>query len=704
MISKKLAKWIAYHPKTVLIVCLILIIPSIIGYFLTGVNYDILSYLPENLESVQGNQILDETFHNSASSFIIVKDTEAKDIQKLEDKIREVEGVSNVMGITDIADPSIPEEILPEVLTNVFYSQDGSSTLIMVQYENAGASQVTMDAIASIRKIMNENMLLSGLSAITVDTKDLTDSEAPIYIALAIALALAALSFTMTSWVLPFVLLAALGTAVIYNMGTNIIFGEISFVTQSIAAILQLGVTVDYSVFLMDRFEEEKKHHDTKKDAMAAAIDSTFLSLMGSSLTTVFGFLALCFMSFTLGKDMGLVMAKGVILGVVTVVTFLPSLILMLDNVIEKTRHKSLAPKFDKLSTFAIKHRKVFVVIFLVLFVPAYFLQSNVSKYYNMAQAIPQDLPSISALNTMKKDFNMSTTHFVIIDEDLSAANINAMTSELNKVEGVTNVLSLNSFVGTAIPNSVLPDSVKEICVQDGKQLMMINSEYASATDEENAQIDKITSIVKKYDPDGMLTGEGVMTKDLIEVTDRDFIVTGLISTIAIFILVAICFKSISIPVILVAAIELAIWVNIGMSTITGATICFITPTIINCVQLGATVDYAILMTTRFREELQRSGDKFVAMKKAAQESCRSIFQSALVFFCATFGVFLICNIDIVKGVCIMLARGSLVSAAIIMLMLPGLLLTCEGIINKTSVGWRAPRVKKERKSRKAKA
>ncbi len=704
MISKKLAKWIAYHPKTVLIVCLILIIPSVIGFVLTGVNYDILSYLPEDLESVQGNQILDETFHNSASSFIIVKDTEAKDIQKLEDKIREVEGVSNVMGITDIADPSIPEEILPEVLTNVFYSQDGSSTLIMVQYENSGASQVTMDAIASIRKIMNENMLLSGLSAITVDTKDLTDSEAPIYIALAIALALVALSFTMTSWVLPFVLLAALGTAVIYNMGTNIIFGEISFVTQSIAAILQLGVTVDYSVFLMDRFEEEKKHHDAKKDAMAAAIDSTFLSLMGSSLTTVFGFLALCFMSFTLGKDMGLVMAKGVILGVVTVVTFLPSLILMLDNVIEKTRHKSLAPKFDKLSTFAIKHRKVFVVIFLVLFVPAYFLQSNVNEYYNMAQAIPQDLPSISALNTMKKDFNMSTTHFVIIDEDLSAANINAMTSELNKVEGVTNVLSLNSFVGTAIPNSVLPDSVKEICVQDGKQLMMINSEYASATDEENAQIDKITSIVKKYDPDGILTGEGVMTKDLIEVTNRDFIVTGLISTIAIFILVAICFKSISIPVILVAAIELAIWVNIGMSTITGATICFITPTIINCVQLGATVDYAILMTTRFREELQRSGDKFVAMKKAAQESCRSIFQSALVFFCATFGVFLICNIDIVKGVCIMLARGSLVSAAIIMLMLPGLLLTCEGIINKTSVGWRAPRVKKERKSRKAKA
>ena len=697
MISKKLAKWIAYHPKTVLIVCLILIIPSIIGYFLTGVNYDILSYLPENLESVQGEQILDETFHNSASSFIIVKDTEPKDIQKLEDQIRQVEGVSNVIGATDIADVTIPKEILPEVLTNVFYSQDGSSTLIMVQYKNSGSSQVTMDAIASIRKIMNKNMLLSGLSAITVDTKDLTNSQAPLYVVIAIALALIALSFTMTSWVLPFVLLAALGTAVIYNMGTNIIFGEISFITKSIAAILQLGVTVDYSVFLMDRFEEEKKHHDTKKDAMAAAIDSTFLSLMGSSLTTVFGFLALCFMSFTLGKDMGLVMAKGVILGVITVVTFLPSLILMLDNVIEKTRHKSLAPKFNKISDFAIKHRRV-------IFIPSYFLQNNVKKYYNMDKAIPQDLPSISALNTMKKDFNMATTHFIILDDKITEANINALTSELNDVEGVTNVLSLNSFIGTAIPSAMLPDSIKEICVQDGKQLMMLNSSYSAATDEENAQIEKITSIVKKYDEGGILTGEGVLTKDLITVAEKDFVVTGAISMLAIFILVAIVFKSLLIPLILVASIELAIWVNISISTLTGTTICFIAPTIISCVQLGATVDYAILMTTRFREELQKCGDKLKAIKTAAKESSRSIFQSALVFFSATFGVYCICDIDIVKGVCLMLARGSVISALVIMVMLPGILAICEGAINKTSIGWRVPRVKKERKSRKAKA
>ncbi len=700
MLSKKLSKWIAYHPKTVLIVCLILIIPSVIGYFATGVNYDILSYLPEDLESVQGEQILDETFHNSASSFIVIKDTEPKDVQKLEESIRQVEGVSNVIGVTDLADPSIPKEILPDVLTSVFYSQDGNSTLIMVQYSNSGSSQVTMDAIASIRKIMNKNMLLSGLSAITVDTKDLTDSQAPIYVAIAIVLALIALSFTMTSWVLPFILLAALGTAVIYNLGTNIIFGEISFITKSIAAILQLGVTVDYSVFLMDRFEEEKKNHTEKKDAMAAAIDSTFLSLMGSSMTTVFGFLALCFMSFSLGKDMGLVMAKGVILGVATVVTFLPALILMLDNVIEKTRHRSLAPKFEKTSNFAIKHRRIMAIIFLVLFIPAYFLQSNVSKYYNMDKAIPQDLPSISALNTMKEDFNMATTHFIILDDEISAADINSLTQELGEVDGVTTVLSLNSFVGTAIPNSILPDSIKEICVQDSKQLMMLNSEYSAATDEENAQIDEITALVKKYDEGGVLTGEGVLTKDLITVAEKDFVVTGVISMVAIFILVAIVFKSVSIPLILVAAIELAIWVNISISTLCGTTICFIAPTIISCVQLGATVDYAILMTTRFREELWRTGDKFAAIKTAARESSRSIFQSALVFFSATFGVYCICDIDIVKGVCLMLARGSVISALVIMVMLPGILVLCEGIIAKTSIGWRAPQKKRERKSK----
>ena len=483
MISKKLAKWIAYHPKTVLIVCLILIIPSIIGYFLTGVNYDILSYLPENLESVQGEQILDETFHNSASSFIIVKDTEPKDIQKLEEQIRKVEGVSNVIGATDIADVTIPKEILPEVLTNVFYSQDGSSTLIMVQYANSGSSQITMDAIASIRKIMNKNMLLSGLSAITVDTKDLTNSQAPLYVVIAIALALIALSFTMTSWVLPFVLLAALGTAVIYNMGTNIIFGEISFITKSIAAILQLGVTVDYSVFLMDRFEEEKKRHDTNRDAMAAAIDSTFTSLMGSSLTTVFGFLALCFMSFTLGRDLGLVMAKGVLLGVLGCVTLLPSLILLLDRPLQKTRHRPLIRNANGFAKGITKAFPVMLVIFALLVYPALYgyQKTNDEVYYDMGQCLPQDIDYVIANNKLIDDFDIASTHMVLVDTSLSSKELRAMQDEMENVDGVRYVLSLQSVLGSRVPAEVLPDSVRNIVESDKWQLWLISSEYRVA-------------------------------------------------------------------------------------------------------------------------------------------------------------------------------------------------------------------------------
>ena len=501
----------------------------------------------------------------------------------------------------------------------------------------------------------------------------------------------------MTTWILPLVLLTALGTAVVYNMGTNIIFGEISFLTQSIAAILQLAVTMDYSVFLMDRFEEEKRKTDSKKDAMASAIKQTFAALVGSSLTTVFGFLSLCFMSFTLGMDMGLVMAKGVLLGVIVVVTFLPALILLFDNLIEKTHHRSFVPKFGAMCEFSIKNKKVIAIIFLVLFVPAFILQDNVNVYHNMTEAIPQDTPSVAALNTMKEEFNMATTHFIIFDDNMSPADVNAMTEELSEVDGITSVLSLNSFVGPAIPTTVIPEEIKEICVKDSKQLMMLNTNYASATDEENAQIDELTAIVKKYDPNGLLTGEGVLTKDLIDVTDRDFVVTGVISVIVIFILIAICFKSVSIPLILVAAIELAIWINIGISTILGTQISFIAPTVINCIQLGATVDYAILMTTRFREELQRGQDKVSAMKKAAKESCRSIFQSALVFFSATFGVYLICDIDIVRGICAMLARGSVISALVIMIMLPPILILTESIINKTTIGWRVPAEKRQK-------
>lgn len=697
----KMSKWISYHPKTIIIVCLALLVPAIIGYICTGINYDILSYLPKDLESVQGEELLDTAFNNASSSFIVVNNASQKDLEKMKNKIEKIDGVYSVTCINTLADPSIPTEILPDVLTDIFYSEDKESSLMMVQYTNSGSSEETMNAIKTIRSVMNKQCFLSGVSAIGVDTKDLVDKEAPVYIAVAIALALVVLIFTMNSFILPFVLLTALGVAVIYNMGTNIIFGQISYITQAIAAILQLGVTMDYSVFLMDRYEEEcKKHPGDNKLAMSFAIESTFTSLAGSSLTTVFGFLALCFMQFTLGLDIGLVMAKGVLFGVVTVVTFLPALILMLDKAIKKTHKKSIIPPFQGISNFTVKHRKVLAIIFLILFIPAYLVQSNLNVYYNMDKALPQDLDSISSLSVLKERFNMATTHFIICDANMSSSAMTQMTNEVEEVDGVVKVLSLSSFVGPSIPLSILPDEVKDICVakkDDGKeiQLIMINSEYSGATDEENAQIDNLYKIVKKYDKDAYLTGEGVLEKDLIDVTNRDFIVTNIISIAAIFILIMICLKSFSLPVILVMGIELAILLNKAISVILGAEVPFIGPTVIGCVQLGATVDYAILLATRFKEELSNGQKKEDAMRVAANSASRSIFQSAIVFFAATFGVYLLCNISIVKSICGMLARGSIISAIVIIVFVAPTLVCCESFINKTSIKWREPTLKR---------
>lgn len=696
----KMSKWISYHPKTIIIVCLLLLIPAAIGYICTGINYDILSYLPEDLESVQGEKLLDTAFNNASSSFIVVNNASQKDLEDMKNKIEKIEGVYSVTCINTLADPSIPTEILPDILTDIFYSEDKESSLMMVQYSNSGSSEETMNAIKSIRSVMNKECFLSGMSAISTDTKDLVDQEAPIYIAVAIALALVVLIFTMNSFILPFILLTALGVAVIYNMGTNVIFGEISYITQAIAAILQLGVTMDYSVFLMDRYEEEcQKHPGDNKLAMSFAIESTFTSLAGSSLTTVFGFLALCFMQFTLGLDIGLVMAKGVLFGVATVVTFLPALILMLDKYIKKTRKKSIVPPFKGLSNFTVKHRKVLAIIFLILFIPAYLIQSNLNVYYDMTKALPQDLDSISSLSVLKERFNMATTHFVICDANMSSSDMTQMTNEIEDVDGITNVLSLSSFVGPSIPLSILPDEIKDICVakkEDGKevQLMMINSEYNAATDEANAQVNTLYDIVKKYDKEAYLTGEGVLEKDLIDVTNRDFVVTNIISIAAIFILIMIFLKSFSLPVILVMGIELAILINKAFSVVLGAEVSFIAPTVIGCVQLGATVDYAILLATRFKEELSHGQSKEDAMRVAANSASRSIFQSAAVFFAATFGVYLICNISIVKGICGMLARGSIISAIIIIVFVAPTLVCCESFINKTSIKWREPSLK----------
>lgn len=682
---KRIAKFIAYHPKTITIIAVLLLIPAAIGYINTFVNYDILSYLPGDLDSVKGENELDETFNSASMSFLVIEDMPSKDVAALKEKIAKVDNVSSVIWVNDIADISIPQEIIPQAVKDIFYSKDGKCTMMLIQYKYKAVTDETMQAIEDVRGLLNNQCFLSGMGVIMKDTRDLADSQAPVFIAIAIAIALIVMTFCMESWVEPWVLLAALCMAVVYNMGTNLIFGQISYITQCIAAILQLGVTMDYSVFLIDRFEEEKPKYADKRDAMASAIQGAFLSLSGSSLTTIFGFLALCFMDLSLGKDIGLVMAKGVVFGVLTVTIVLPALVLQCDKIIHKYRHRSFIPKFDKLNNFVVNHKKVWVAIFVVLFIPSYIMQSNVNVYYSMDKMLPDDIGCIAALNKMKDEFNMATSHFIIVDDSLDASDLVKMENEIKDTAGVTNMVAYNNFVGSGIPDSMIPDELKSMAKSGGRQMILVNTSYVAATDECNEQLTKINNIVKKYDKNGYVTGEGAMYKDLIDITDHDFKLTSVLSILSIFILIAIIFKSISIPTILVMSIELAIFVNKAISFATGTTLSFIAPTIIGCVQLGATVDYAILLTTRFREEMRNGHNKLDAIKIAANASDRSIFQSALVFFGATFGVFLTCDIKIVKEVCLLLARGSLISAGVIVFMLTPLLLVLEGVIEKTT-------------------
>lgn len=697
---KRIAKFIAYHPKTITIIAVLLLIPATIGYINTFVNYDILSYLPGELDSVKGENELDETFNSASMSFLVIEDMPSKDVAALKEKIAKVDNVSSVIWVNDIADISIPQEIIPQAVKDIFYSKDGKCTMMLIKYKYKAVTDETMKAIEDVRGLLNNQCFLSGMGVIMKDTRDLADSQAPIFIAIAIAIALVVMTFCMESWIEPWVLLAALCMAVVYNMGTNLIFGQISYITQCIAAILQLGVTMDYSVFLIDRFEEEKPKYADKRDAMASAIQGAFLSLSGSSLTTIFGFLALCFMNLSLGKDIGLVMAKGVVFGVLTVTIVLPALVLQCDKIIHKYRHRSFIPKFDKLNNFVINHKKVWVAIFVVLFIPSYIMQSNVNVYYSMDRMLPDDIGCIAALNKMKEEFNMATSHFIIVDDSLDASDLVKMENEIKGTAGVTNMVAYNSFVGSGIPDSMIPDDLKSIAKSGGRQMILVNTSYVAATDECNEQLTKINNIVKKYDKNGYVTGEGAMYKDLIDITDHDFKLTSVLSILSIFILIAIIFKSISIPTILVMSIELAIFVNKAISFATGTTLSFIAPTIIGCVQLGATVDYAILLTTRFREEMRNGHNKLDAIKIAANASDRSIFQSALVFFGATFGVFLTCDIKIVKEVCLLLARGSLISAGVIVFMLTPLLLVLEGLIEKTTYDFLGKKLKLKMKKK----
>ena len=684
----KISAFISKKPKLVVIISLILLIPSLIGYIFTDVNYDLLSYLPDGLDSVKGQQVLSETYHVDSTTMVIVENMQSKRVVELKEKIAEVENVASVLWYDDLIDTSIPFDILPDEVRNVFYSQNGNYTMMFVQFNPECSSQDVIEAVSQIKKVTQKQCLLSGLTPINADIREITNKELPIYIALAIIFVLLIMFVTMESYILPFVMMFVLGIAVILNMGTNWIIGGVSYITQCVGVILQLAVTMDYSIFVINRFEEEKLKSVTKEEAMAKTLKASATSLVGSSTTTVFGFVALCFMQLSLGFNIGIVMAKGVIVGVISAVTILPAYLLVFDEKINAKKHKVFSPDFSKLIDFSIKKRKAFVIAFAVLLIPAIILSANVKKYYNITSTLPEDLDSVVALDTLKDEFNMKTTHFIVVNDSVSAEKLIEMENRINNLDGITSMLAYNQFVGSSIPDSVIPDGITDIIKQGGYQVMLVNSEFEAATEPSNEQVAEMYSILKEYDPDGFITGEGAMYSDLVDITVTDFTVTSIISILAIFVIIAILFKSYSIPIVLILSIEFAIWINESISTIFGTPISFFAPTVISCVQLGATVDYAILLTSRFKEEIRSGTNKFEAVRKAAIEAMHSVFQSAVVFFVVTIGVYLVSSISIVKELCALLARGSIISALIIIFVLTPLLIFFEKTISKTSKEW----------------
>ena len=695
---RKIAHWLTKKPMVVLIVALIALAFSFIGAAATRINYDILTYLPPDFDSSKGEKLLEEPFHSAATTMLIVEDMPPEYTNALCRKIQDVPGVSSALWISSLTGVQIPEDFLPEEIRDTFFA--GNSTMMIVQYEMPGSSTETMNAIRDIRNICNEKCFLAGFSVVIKDTKDLVDSELPFYVLLAVALSLIVMCATMESWILPFAVLGSIGFAIMFNFGTNIFLGEISYITKAIAAVLQLGVTTDYSIFLYHRYIEECEKTDNHKDAMAEAIVSSFTALASSSLTTVAGFLALCFMQLLLGRDIGIVMAKGVVLGIATVLLVLPAIILVFDKPIEKYKHRALDIRFEKFNRFIVKHNKAFVVLFILLFIPALYSQSHAEVYYKLDEALPQDMPSIVATNKLKDEYNMASSHFVVMRDDLSHSEMLCLIDELEAVDGVETVVAYDKFASNAIPEFLIREELRESCARDGGRIMWIDSAEPSASEGVGVQVEALNKILKAYDTNAYMTGEAVLTKDLIDTASVDFEVTNYLSIIAILVIVCFAFKSLSVPVLLVATIELAICINQGVPYFEGVAIPFINSTVIGCVQLGATVDYAILMTTRFRDELQSGKSAKEAALTAATMSDASIISSALVLFCATLGVGLVSRIEIISGICMMLARGSLISACVILFLLPAILAAFEPIIAKTTLHWRKPKVKKSRADR----
>lgn len=675
----------------ILIVSVLLLIPSIFGFLSTRINYDILSYLPSDIETMKGQDIMLDEFGKGGFSLVMLDGMEDKDVEKVKEKIEKVDHVCDVLWYDTLADVSLPKEVLPDDIYDFFNTDN--STMMAVFFDEATSADGSLEAVKEIRSIAGEQCFVSGMSSVVEDIKDLTMQEAPMYVVIAVILTSIILALTMDSFLIPLFFMLSVGMAIIYNMGTNFIQGEISFITEALAAVLQLAVTIDYSIFLWHSYKEEKeKHPGDNKEAMAVAIGKTITSVVSSSITTVAGFLALCFMSYELGMDMGIVMAKGVVIGVICCITVLPSMILVFDKALEKTMHKDLVPSLEKPSKFIIKHHAAFIVLFIVVLIPAVYGQINTNVYYNLTDTLPKDLNSVIANTKLDEEYNMATTHMLLVDADMEPKEVNSMLDEMGKVDGVSFSMSLDTLIGPSIPREIVPDSVTKILKSDKWQLMLIGSEYKVASDEENAQIDELSKILKSYDKDGMLIGEAAATKDLIDITDHDFKVVNIVSIAAIFIIILIALRSVSLPIILVAVIEFAITVNMGVPCFTNTTIPFIASVVIGTIQLGATVDYAILMTTRYKTERNAGKDKHEAVTIALTTSMKSIMVSALGFFASTFGVGVYSSVDMISQLCTLMSRGAIISMITVICILPSMLMLFDKVIINTTMGMKKKR------------
>ncbi len=683
----KVGKWIAKHKYLILLISFLLIIPSVIGMAKTRVNYDILSYLPDTLETIKGQDIMVDEYGMGAFSMVVVENMELKDVQKLEDAYSEIEHVKDVLWYDDVADLSLPVEMIPKDLREAFFK--GDATMMLVLFDNTTSSDEAMEALTEMRKISNEQCFLSGMTGIVTDIKNLALEEMPAYVVIAALLCFIVLELFTDSFLVPLFFLLSIGISILYNMGTNIFLGEISYITQALTAVLQLGVTMDYSIFLLSSYEENKERFPGEKErAMGHAIANTFKSIVGSSVTTIAGFAALCFMTFALGRDLGIVSAKGVVIGVICCVTVLPAMILIFDKPIEKTKHKPLIKSMDRLSTFITKHYKVWLAIFLILLVPAVYGNNNTKIYYNISKSLPSTLDSNVANEKLEEDFDMSVLHLVMMDKNMDAKDKRDMLNAIDEVDGVKWTISLNSLVGASVPDSMIPKDIKSMLQSDNWELAFVCSKYESATEEVNNQIAQINEIVKGYDENAMVIGEAPMMKDLEDVTNIDLQSVNTVSMIAIFVIIMIIFKSISLPIILVAVIEFAIAVNMAVPFYQNISLPFVASIVVGTIQLGATVDYAILMTSRYQRERSKGNSKKEAISAAHKASLESIITSGLSFFAATFGVSAYSKVDMIGSICTLLSRGALISVVVVALVLPAMFLIFDKVICKTSINF----------------